>query len=284
MCQEDFDPVTRVPQILPCGHTFCKVCIAHSFHSDGLVTCTNCVYTTTDLSQTITNHILLDRTSLKSNVGMDHPTKFFSNRNFDTNFYSSRTFQNVSNMNSQSNMLEEKIYDNSAKHTSPLINDFNTVLNARDFESDNRTRPFFPNRKCENVGCQKIATDEFCSEFCASQTAVRRRATPSPTPVRLNNSAHTFARITPFKTISTGKETPQAIIAKFTPNSEKANFNVSINSGISTTKKLRNQSPFISKQKCRNPACDNLRYTFGNYESEYCGKMCADRFGARFII
>jgi len=286
ICQDDFDPVNRVPLILPCGHTFCSVCLRQSLQANHRISCLNCVYVADDLSQTITNHILLDRTSLRGNGGMDRSSGFFSAKPCETNFYSARAFQNISTNNSQSYTIDERYNESLVKNPSPLINDFNTVLNTRDFEGDAQTRSYFPNRKCANIGCQKVAVDEFCSQFCASQTAVRRQATPSPTPTptRLNNSAHTFARITPFKASLTGKETPNLILAKFTPTSEKTNFNVSINSGISTTKKIRNQSPMLPRQKCRNPNCENLRYAFGNYESEYCGKMCAERFNARFAF
>jgi hypothetical protein len=280
MCQDEFDPVTRVPQVLPCGHTFCKVCIAHTFHSTGVISCLNCVYKTNDISQMITNHILLDRTSLKGNVGFDQAPTFFGTRNFDTNFYSSRSFHNISSTNTRSQIIEEGV----GKTNAPLINDFNIGLNARDFESDSRTKPFFGTKKCGNIGCQKIAIDEFCSDICASFSAMRRRNTPSPTPARLNNSAHTFARITPFKASLSGKETPQAIISNVTPRSVKNNLNVSFSSGISTTKKLNNQSPFTPKLKCRNPNCDNPRYNFGSFESDYCGKMCAEAFGVRFML
>ncbi|XP_063586560.1 uncharacterized protein LOC134764024 [Penaeus indicus] len=41
ICIEDYDPVTRRPRFLPCGHTFCTECI-YDMLEDFVLTCPNC--------------------------------------------------------------------------------------------------------------------------------------------------------------------------------------------------------------------------------------------------
>ena len=72
-CQSDFDVISRKPMVLPCGHTFCHLCIAESFAAEGRFECKNCTFVAQDFGQVFQNLILTDKHSMRQSSAAQAP-------------------------------------------------------------------------------------------------------------------------------------------------------------------------------------------------------------------
>lgn len=153
-CENPFELVSVVPNILRCGHTFCIRCIRQQFRSEGFFECLDCNYFTRDLAELIVNRVLCERrrgsTIEKKETRMLPPTE---RKNFLEQ-----------NKEPQETKQKYKILGNMEIESCSLNREFqqNFFLSADD------SLPFIIKQvKCSKPDCPRLTDAKFCSIFCA---------------------------------------------------------------------------------------------------------------------
>ena len=253
-CHENFDPVERIPLILNCGHTFCRVCINRSIRHEEFFECFDCTNRISGLTQTVVNYILLDKYFLRSESKVEENMKG-NNRHFNHSYHN--YMEHVTRVPNQ---------DGETKRKGDL--DISSFSNNIRIDYDcNLEPPNYNQHKCLNDTCYRQTTLDFCSQICQNQFNLKNRNLRSHSPVKYPN-IHNFGTTTPISKQSIAR---MSNTESRRPTPEKDRFlTFSSKDDNDTRRKLKYSSFVVVKSKCRNPGCCNQI----NNRDIYCSDNC----------
>ena len=192
-CDYDFDVIKRRPMIIPCGHTFCNICISESLLFEKKFECKNCTFIVDNPSHLIQNLIITDKNSMRTTI---HSTSSTESKNH-TFFHSDcRKRYEPSYAETQLNLIQKSCSSNGmhieSQTREDLFNGFKNIgfdkgleikknLNKcfnkncskytdRQFCSPECQNTLISKLKCQNQGCFKLSDQKFCSVFCSNSS------------------------------------------------------------------------------------------------------------------
>lgn len=252
VCNDPFDSSVKLPFILRCGHTFCKLCMDKSFEIKRQFACLNCFFVSTDPDERMVNQIINDRSSyLDPQILNGKPQNAFFEpqiRHFDP-----YVLDRVEKSKSKGDMLIEQ--DSVRKANENPSDYFKFQVDKND------------GRKCRMRMCNNQATvEDLCEKCLAGLQSVKKLKT---TPLKGSFLA---------SPMRLGGATPDRIVNSHnTAKGSNTNYMGSkscrrIDTGLSTVKRVSSGVAF-DEGGCKNPGCTKP-INKADPNGSYCGYIC----------